>query len=40
MDVVRKITALHTSDKALVAAMKGQMLDPPVPIVSMIRKLD
>jgi len=38
MEVVRKILALHTSRTAIVPAMKGQMLDPPVPIVSMTRK--
>ena len=34
MAVVRKILAMHTSKTAPVPAMKGQMLDPPVPIVS------
>jgi len=34
MAVVRKILAMHTSTTAPVPAMKGQMLDPPVPIVS------
>lgn len=33
MAVVRKILAMHTSKTAPVPAMKGQMLDPPVPIV-------
>jgi peptidyl-prolyl cis-trans isomerase A (cyclophilin A) len=37
MDVVRRILALPTNGKATVAAMKGQMLNPPVPIVSMKR---
>ena len=37
MDVVRKILALHTAKDAPIPAMKGQMLDPPVPIVSMKR---
>jgi len=37
MDVVKKILAMHTSKTAVVPAMKGQMLDPPVPIVSMKR---
>ena len=34
MDVVRKILAMHTSKTAPVPAMKGQMLDPPVPIIA------
>jgi peptidyl-prolyl cis-trans isomerase A (cyclophilin A) len=34
MAVVHKILGLHTSKTAPVPAMKGQMLDPPVPIVS------
>jgi peptidyl-prolyl cis-trans isomerase A (cyclophilin A) len=34
MAVVRKILAMHTAKTAPVPAMKGQMLDPPVPIVS------
>jgi peptidyl-prolyl cis-trans isomerase A (cyclophilin A) len=34
MDVVRKILAMHTSKTAPVPAMKGQMLDPPVQIIS------
>ena len=34
MAVVKKILAMHTSKTAVVPAMKGQMLDPPVPIVS------
>jgi peptidyl-prolyl cis-trans isomerase A (cyclophilin A) len=34
MDVVRKILAMHTAKDAPMPAMKGQMLDPPVPIVS------
>lgn len=34
MAVVKKILAMHTSKTAAVPAMKGQMLDPPVPIVS------
>ena len=37
MDVVRAILALPTPGKALVPAMKGQMLDPPVPILGMKR---
>ncbi|MGZ3275012.1 MAG: peptidylprolyl isomerase [Caulobacteraceae bacterium] len=37
MDVVKKILAMHTSKTAPVPAMKGQMLDPPVPIVSIKR---
>jgi peptidyl-prolyl cis-trans isomerase A (cyclophilin A) len=37
MDVVRKILAMHTSKTAPVPAMKGQMLDPPVPIVTIKR---
>jgi peptidyl-prolyl cis-trans isomerase A (cyclophilin A) len=37
MGVVKKILAMHTSKTAPVPAMKGQMLDPPVPIVSMKR---
>jgi peptidyl-prolyl cis-trans isomerase A (cyclophilin A) len=37
MDVVKKILAMHTSKTAPVPAMKGQMLDPPVAIVSMKR---
>jgi len=37
MDVVKKILAMHTSKTAPIPAMKGQMLDPPVPIVSMKR---
>ena len=34
MAVVRKILAMHTSKTAPVPAMKGQMLDPPVPIIA------
>jgi peptidyl-prolyl cis-trans isomerase A (cyclophilin A) len=37
MDVVLAILALKTDGKATVAAMKGQILNPPVPIVSMAR---
>ncbi len=37
MAVVRTILALPTPGVAIVPAMKGQMLDPPVPIVSMRR---
>ncbi len=37
MEVVRTILALPTHGKAETAAMKGQMLSPPVPIVSMTR---
>ena len=37
MDVVKKILAMHTSKTAAVPAMKGQMLDPPVPIMSIKR---
>jgi peptidyl-prolyl cis-trans isomerase A (cyclophilin A) len=37
MDVVKKILAMHTKKDAPVPAMKGQMLDPPVPILSMKR---
>jgi peptidyl-prolyl cis-trans isomerase A (cyclophilin A) len=37
MAVVRKILALPTTGKTNVPAMKGQILDPPVPIVSMKR---
>jgi peptidyl-prolyl cis-trans isomerase A (cyclophilin A) len=37
MEVVRAILALKTNGKAEVAAMKGQMLNPPVPILSMTR---
>jgi peptidyl-prolyl cis-trans isomerase A (cyclophilin A) len=37
MDVVKKILAMHTSKTAPVPAMKGQMLDPPVPIVTIKR---
>jgi peptidyl-prolyl cis-trans isomerase A (cyclophilin A) len=37
MEVVNKILAMHTSKTAPVPAMKGQMLDPPVPIMSMKR---
>ena len=37
MDVVRKILAAPTGGKAEVAAMKGQILTTPVPIVSMKR---
>jgi peptidyl-prolyl cis-trans isomerase A (cyclophilin A) len=34
MDVVRKILALPTPGKAINPVMKGQILDPPVPITS------
>jgi peptidyl-prolyl cis-trans isomerase A (cyclophilin A) len=34
MAVVHKILAMHTSKTAPIPAMKGQMLDPPVPIVT------
>jgi len=37
MEVVHKILGMHTSKTAVVPAMKGQMLDPPVPIVTMKR---
>lgn len=37
MDVVKKILAMHTSKTAVVPAMKGQMLDPPVPITTIKR---
>jgi peptidyl-prolyl cis-trans isomerase A (cyclophilin A) len=37
MDVARAILALPTPGKALNPAMQGQILDPPVPIVSMKR---
>lgn len=37
MDVVRKILALPTPGKANNPVMKGQILDPPVPIVRMRR---
>jgi hypothetical protein len=37
MGVVRAILALPTQGKAEVAAMKGQILTTPVPIVSMKR---
>ncbi len=37
MEVVRRILALPTNGKAEIAAMKGQMLNPPIPIVSMKR---
>ena len=37
MDVVKKILAMHTSKTAAVPAMKGQMLDPPVPIMTIKR---
>jgi peptidyl-prolyl cis-trans isomerase A (cyclophilin A) len=37
MAVVHKILAMHTSKTAVVPAMKGQMLDPPVPITTMKR---
>jgi peptidyl-prolyl cis-trans isomerase A (cyclophilin A) len=37
MEVVRTILALPTHGKALTPMMKGQMLSPPVPIVSMKR---
>jgi peptidyl-prolyl cis-trans isomerase A (cyclophilin A) len=37
MDVVKKILAMHTKKDAPVPAMKGQMLDPPVPIMTMKR---
>src|SRR5262249_21505119 len=37
MDVARAILALPTPGKALNQAMQGQILDPPVPIVSMRR---
>ncbi len=38
MDVVRAILALPTTGVALNPAMQGQILDPPVPIVSMKRR--
>jgi peptidyl-prolyl cis-trans isomerase A (cyclophilin A) len=37
MEVVRKILVLPTSQEAENPAMKGQMLDPPVPILSTVR---
>jgi peptidyl-prolyl cis-trans isomerase A (cyclophilin A) len=37
MDVVRKILALPTTGAARNPTMQGQMIDPPVPIVSMRR---
>ena len=37
MDVVKKILAGRTDGPATVAAMKGQMLNPPVKIISMKR---
>ncbi len=37
MDVVRAILALPANGKPLTPEMKGQMLDPPVPILSMKR---
>jgi peptidyl-prolyl cis-trans isomerase A (cyclophilin A) len=37
MDVVRKILAMHTSKTLGVGPMKGQMLDPPVPIMTIKR---
>ena len=37
MDVVRAILAMHTSKTAEIAAMKGQMLAPPVAIKAMKR---
>jgi len=37
MEVVRTILALKTNGKAEIAAMKGQMLNPPVSILSMSR---
>jgi peptidyl-prolyl cis-trans isomerase A (cyclophilin A) len=37
LDVARVILALPTPGKALNPAMQGQMLDPPIPIVSMKR---
>jgi peptidyl-prolyl cis-trans isomerase A (cyclophilin A) len=37
MEVVKKILAMHTAKTAPIPAMKGQMLDPPAPIVSMKR---
>ena len=37
MGVVRAILALRTDGKALIPAMKGQMLNPPVPILAMKR---
>jgi peptidyl-prolyl cis-trans isomerase A (cyclophilin A) len=37
MDVVKKILAMHTGKTAPVPAMKGQMLDPPVPIMTIKR---
>ena len=37
MDVVKKILAMHTKKDAPVPAMKGQMLDPPVPIMTIKR---
>ena len=37
MPVVRKILSLPTGGKTSTPEMKGQMLDPPVPIVSMKR---
>jgi len=37
MEIVRTILALPTHGKALTPMMKGQMLSPPVPIISMKR---
>jgi peptidyl-prolyl cis-trans isomerase A (cyclophilin A) len=34
MDVVKKILALPTPGKAINPVMKGQILEPPVPITS------
>lgn len=37
MAVVRKILALPTTGKTSMPEMKGQIIDPPVPILSMKR---
>jgi len=37
MDVVRKILAMHTSPTAGSGSMHGEMLDPPVPILTVRR---
>ena len=37
MDIVRRIHAMPTSDKAEVASMRGEMLEPPVPILKVKR---
>lgn len=37
MDIVRRIHAMPTSDKAQVASMRGEMLERPVPILNVKR---